>query len=105
MRHIGSTGYGNTFRRVEDDGTVVWTLHDTDIVTISPRDEHGGRKVVFDTGGWFTPTTKRRMNQAMADENISIRVFQEKHGWFARANHIGGHNEWRFDGNTCVMWV
>lgn len=46
----------NTYARLEE-GNVIIKLHNTDIITCTPR------KVILNTGGWFTITTKERLNR------------------------------------------
>ncbi len=55
----------NTKIRTERHMAIV-RLYDTDIVTID-REEH---TVTFCTGGWNTPTTLRRMNEACKHFNL-----------------------------------
>lgn len=50
---------------------------------------HGTNVVYFDkdsiilnTGGWFTQTTKNRMNQASNVFNLKYKVFQKNYQWF-----------------------
>lgn len=55
-----------------------WTFiryHDTDVVRFSPDE------VILDTGGWFTATTKSRMNQAANQFDLGFRVSQIKGDW------------------------
>ena len=61
----------NTFRYTVGEEEIV-RLHNTDILTF--RD--GG--VEFNTGGWFTVTTKQRMNEY---QNI-ISIWQERGTWY-----------------------
>jgi hypothetical protein len=61
------------------DGTVVVTLHSTDVVKVSLD-----KTVTLDTGGWCTVTTKARMNQAATELGLGFRVFAEKGNWFVR---------------------
>ena len=49
------------------------TYHATEVVTYLPN---GG--VRLNNGGWYTNTTKQRMNQ----HGRGIYVFQHKHEWF-----------------------
>ena len=39
--------------------------------------------IVLNTGGWETPTTKKRMNQTSEQFNLGFRVFQKDWTWFA----------------------
>lgn len=48
----------------------------TDIVSLK------GRKIVLNSGGWHTVTTKERMNQAANVYNLGYYVFQRKYKWF-----------------------
>lgn len=63
-----------------DGDTVIVTYHNTNIVKVSPD------KIILDSGGWFTQTTKRRMNQASEQFNLGFRVYQNKGKWFAKLN-------------------
>lgn len=38
--------------------------------------------IILDTGGWFTPTTKRRMNEASEEFGLGYRVYAKKGTWF-----------------------
>ena len=38
--------------------------------------------IVLNTGGWETPTTKKRMNQTADQFNLGFRVFQKNWVWF-----------------------
>jgi len=40
-----------------DDSTIAIKLHSTDVITY-----HSDGRIMFDSGGWKTPTTKERMN-------------------------------------------
>lgn len=39
-------------------------------------------KIVLNTGGWWTPTTQVRMNQASREFGLGFRVFQKARDWF-----------------------
>jgi len=73
----------------QGESTIV-TFHTTPVVTF------GGKKVTLDTGGWFTPTTKTRMNQASRQFGLGFSVFQKKGKWCAE--HKGRLRE--FVGNV-----
>jgi hypothetical protein len=66
----------NTYAEILHDGSVGIMLHSTYVVTIHADDTYTLR-----TGGWYTPTTKDRMNQYSA-----ARVYQEKGEWYVRSN-------------------
>ena len=80
-------------------GIKVCTLYSTAIVTLN---EHG-RKVILNTGGYFTATTRTRMTQCFHEWNIPLSVgFTKKDGNRVR-NHETGQ-EYEFDNkNTCVV--
>lgn len=59
-----------------DSGRTVCTYHRTDIVSVS------GDDVILNSGGWFTATTKRRMNQCASEWNLHFRVYQTNHKWW-----------------------
>ena len=59
------------------------TYHDTDVVTVYPN----GR-IDLDTGGWFTATTKLRMNQASNQFGLGFVVYQRNYQWFV---DVDGH--------------
>lgn len=61
----------------DSDGFEV-TYHDT---CIFRRD---GKVIRLNTGGYFTATTKRRMNQALSQIAPSLSVIQRGHDWYLR---------------------
>ena len=46
--------------------------------------EFDNKKINLDTGGWFTSTTKRRMNQASEQFNLGFKVFQKDYSWLCQ---------------------
>ena len=42
--------------------------------------------IILDTGGWFTPTTKTRMNQTSNAFGLGFQVYQKNYEWFADYN-------------------
>jgi hypothetical protein len=74
----------NTVRYTRTDGTIVWRLHRTDVVT-----KHPDGTFTLNTGGWETVTTKDRIN------NYSpARVFQKNHAWFVAGRKPDGSYDW-----------
>lgn len=65
-----------TVRNTADEISVVY--HSTEVVNY--HKEIGELKL--NTGGWFTPTTKTRMNQASNEFNLGFTVYQENSEWF-----------------------
>jgi hypothetical protein len=55
--------------------------HDTVVVEITHN------RIVLNTGGWKTTTTKRRMNQASNQYGLRYWVYQTRGLWFV---HYGG---------------
>ena len=39
-------------------------------------------KITLDNGGWYTPTTKKRMNQASSDFSLGFKVYQKNYEWY-----------------------
>jgi hypothetical protein len=51
-------------------------FHETPVVSFNER------TITLDTGGWWTRTTKVRMNQASQEFGLGFHVFQKAHDWF-----------------------
>ena len=54
-----------------DSGDTVVVFHNTPVVRFDDK------RIILDTGGWNTPTTRLRMNQASREYDLGYRVFQE----------------------------
>jgi hypothetical protein len=67
----------NTIEYTEVDGTRKIRLHQTDIITFTPKET-----VILNSGTWRTPTTKDRMNKFAPE----IRIYQEKGQWYANGH-------------------
>lgn len=84
-RLFGCVTKNNTTMRQEDSWTIV-RLHETDIVRFNDD------VIVLNTGGWFSVTTKARMNQVAERFVLSFRVYSEDGGWVVCHNpESGGH--------------
>jgi len=59
---------------------VTVTYHDTDVVKWNPDKND----VILDNGGWFTKTTKDRMNQASNQYGLGYSVFQKDNRWYVK---------------------
>ena len=70
--------------------------HSTDVVTITPE------RIVLDTGGWRTATTKTRMNQAAYQFGFNYAVVQRKGEWYVQSRVLR-HFELPFDKSTFVI--
>ena len=78
---------GKTSTKVtENDGIVSVVYHRTEVVRIVSG------IVYLCTGGWFTATTKLRMNQAAEQFGLGFRVHQDKGSWFVRV--LGEDRQW-----------
>ena len=60
----------------QEDGLTVIRYHYTDIVKFDDK------RIILNTGGWYTATTKTRMNQASNQFNLGYKVFQKDNAWF-----------------------
>ena len=67
----------NTFEVVYKNGDRAIRLHRTDILTFTPN------RVILNTNGWETVTTKARMNEHISMSN-RLSVYQSKHKWYVR---------------------
>lgn len=70
---------GSHATNVLRDGTgrIIVRYHSTDVVTVEPD-----KRIVLNTGGWMTATTKLRMNQAANSLSLGYSVFQQARKWF-----------------------
>ena len=59
-----------------EDGSVKVVYHNTVVV------KFGSGRIILDTGGYFTHTTKARMNQAACQFDLGYRVYQKDFNWF-----------------------
>jgi hypothetical protein len=50
--------------------------HQTAVVTFNDN------QIILNTGGWFTATTKTRMNQTSEQFDLGFKVYQRDHAWF-----------------------
>ncbi len=67
----------NTIVEESDDLRLV-TLHDTTIVQHHILED----RVVLNSGGWKTVTTKARMNQVFDEWELDLRVYQDSWHWY-----------------------
>ena len=73
QQHVGSVH--TTVRK--HDGALSVVYHSTEIV----RAYNDGR-IVLDSGGWRTATTKTRMNQAANQYDLGFQVWQRNGSWY-----------------------
>jgi hypothetical protein len=74
------------------------TLYQTEIFRV---DYQNGR-LILNTGGHFTATTKRRMNESLAAADLSFRVAQQDFEWFVY-DFRDGETVTEFDGDRAVV--
>jgi hypothetical protein len=77
MAQQSTIGKTATTIATDAEGIMRVTYHSTPVVTIYPS----GR-IDLDTGGWFTPTTKTRMNQASNQFGLRFYVYQKDSRWY-----------------------
>lgn len=80
----------NTVEYWRENGDRVIRLHDTDIVTFKPN----GR-VILNTGGWNTITTRDRINKQLAKHCAGWRMWSEKN-----EPYLGYGSTWRWNEET-----
>lgn len=66
--------YATTISKVGDETLV--TYHSTVIVRFNEE------RVILNSGGWRTATTKKKMNQAAIQFDLPYGVFQRDHEWY-----------------------
>ena len=59
-----------------DNGTTKVKYHQTDVVKFN------NERIVLDSGGWETSTTKKRMNQTSDQFDLGYYVFQKSFVWY-----------------------
>lgn len=59
-----------------EKGQIEIIYHQTAVVT------YNFEQIILNTGGWWTRSTKTRMNQASEALGLGFRVFQKKGDWF-----------------------
>lgn len=95
--HKGVRGVATSVRH--EGGKIIVRYHYTDVVTI-----HKDGRVTLDTGGWFTATTKVRMNQASFQFGLNYYVHQEKGKWFVSTDWANDRDERvPFKGNKVII--
>lgn len=64
-------------------GYTTITYHSTAVV------QFNSERIILNTGGYSTYTTKLRMNQASAQFGLGYRVFQKRWNWYVQYNGRG----------------
>ena len=73
----------NTYLQQDSFGDVVMLLHGN---VVARFDTEG---VSLFSAGWYTPTTKDRLNSALSLAGIPLTVYQKDWGWFI-GKYTGG---------------
>ena len=71
-------GTHKTTKAIVNDRLIV-TYQNTAVVQVL-----NNRYVTLDNGGWYTATSKRRMNQASMEYNLGYSVYQVDYEWYVR---------------------
>lgn len=74
MARMNRIGKGNTTIKTENGKTTV-RYHATDVVTFDKR------RIILNSGGWYTKSTKDRLNQTAAQFALGFHVYQEANEW------------------------
>lgn len=69
------TWYGNGIRYETPNGRK-YQYHETIIV------EQSADQIRLNTGGWYTSTTKQRINEALSELQIPYRIYQKRGQWY-----------------------
>ena len=75
------------------DNKLIVTYHSTAVVLIK-----NNRYVTLNSGGWYTNTTKTRMNQASNEYGLGYRVYQKDWDWFVEV----GNNTYKYYDNIII---
>jgi len=97
--------------RSEADSIIV-KYHDTDIVKFTKEKDSfpcvyelglpalTKITVKLDTGGWWSATTKKRMNEVSDQYELGFQVFQRKGKWYVAGAHDASHIFATFEGDS-----
>lgn len=96
MSKLNKVGSHKTVIYADTSGQLKVKYHNTDVVTV----HHDTDSITLNTGGWFSNTTKTRMNQASQQFNLGYSVHQKKYEWYVTTKHDGIK---KFEGNTITF--
>ena len=71
---------GVATRTFVSQGYTCVQYHDTIVARFNDN------KIILDTDGWYTVTTKKRMNQASDMFDLGYNVYQKDHKWYVDYN-------------------
>lgn len=75
----------------DDDGYTKVIYHNTCVVKFNED------WIILNTGGWNTPTTKRRMNQASNQFRLDYLVYQQDGEWYVQCTNSLGDEILKFE--------
>ena len=75
--NVGQIGNHKTIIS-KDNNAISVRYHNTDVVKVNKND------ITLDNGGFYTATTKRRMNQASIQWELGIVVYQVNWEWYVK---------------------
>lgn len=58
--------------------------------------------IILDNGGWFTVTTKRKMNQTANQFGLGFFVWQKAGAWFYKMDHWPEPRLWPSNGSVTL---
>lgn len=76
MSQQNKLGIGHTTVKTDKAGITTVTFWNTDIVKFN------NKTITLTSGGYYTATTKTRMNQASNQFNLGYQVKQENYKWY-----------------------
>jgi len=77
-----------THGEIDEDGTRGVVFHQTCVVSWKDQSTGSYRdiEVTLRNGGYFTPTTKIRMNEVSREYNLHFSVYADRGDWFVSIN-------------------
>lgn len=93
LKRKGNTKVSSNLSELSGEETVI-KLYNTNVVTFNAH------RIMLNTGGWKTVTTKQRMNQASDEYDLGFTVFQRQGMWFVSFN---GDEAIPFIGNILIL--
>lgn len=99
MSQQSKLGKTATTVRTENGWTII-RYHQTDVVKFNEK------SIILNTGGYFTPTTKTRMNQASGQFDLGYTIRQEKRNWkiiFDQEMDFYNNSSVEFHGNIAKL--
>ena len=80
---------------INDNSVLMVCYHSTPVVKITDD------KIILNSGGWETPTTKDRMNATAYENNLPYRVYQKDYIWYVTLDN----KCYRFRDNMQIDYV